>query len=124
MLGLPDLSRRQSSRQKGNRGEDLALRYLARKGYEILERNYRTRHGEIDLVMRGERVLVFVEVKLRRGTEFGDPLEAVVPRKQTRLRQMAEQYLTEREDDFVASFDEMRFDVIGILASGRRAPTS
>ncbi|MDP8972669.1 MAG: YraN family protein [Actinomycetota bacterium] len=83
---MPDLSRRQSSRQKGNRGEDLALRYLARKGYEILERNYRTRHGEIDLVMRGERVLVFVEVKLRRGTEFGDPLEAVVPRKQTRLR--------------------------------------
>ncbi len=62
------------------------MRYLARKGYEILERNYRTRHGEIDLVMRGERVLVFVEVKLRRGTEFGDPLEAVVPRKQTRLR--------------------------------------
>ena len=99
------------------------MRYLARKGYEILERNYRTRHGEIDHVMRSERVLVFVEVKLRRGTEFGDPLEAVVPRKQTRLRQMAEQYLAEREDDFVASFDEMRFDVTGILASGAGRPS-
>jgi putative endonuclease len=86
---LPDLSRRESSRQKGDRGEELALRYLAKKGYEALERNYRTRHGEIDLVVGDERTLVFVEVKLRRGTEFGDSLEAVTPRKQAQVRLMA-----------------------------------
>jgi putative endonuclease len=119
---LPDLSRRESSRQKGDRGENLALRYLAKKGYEALERNYRTRHGEIDLVVRGERALVFVEVKLRRGTEFGDPLEAVTLRKQAKVRLMAEQYLAERGDDFVAGFDEVRFDVVGILASGAGRP--
>jgi putative endonuclease len=89
---LSDLSRRQSSRQKGDRGEELALRYLAKKGYEALERSYRTRHGAIDLIVRGERALVFVEVKLRRGTGFGDPLEAVTPKKQAKVRIMAEQY--------------------------------
>jgi putative endonuclease len=119
---LPDLNRRQSSQQKGNRGEELALRYLAKKGYETLDRNYRTRHGEIDLIVRGECDLVFVEVKLRRGTEFGDPLEAVTPRKQAQVRLMAEQYLAERGDDFVAGFDEVRFDVVGILASGAGRP--
>jgi putative endonuclease len=83
---LPDLSRRESSRQKGNRGEELALRYLAKKGDETLERNYRTPHGEIDLVVRCEHALVFVEVKLGRGREFGDPREAIKPRKQAQVR--------------------------------------
>ena len=98
------------------------MRYLAKKGYETLGRNYRTRHGEIDLIVRGERTLVFVEVKLRRGTEFGDPLEAVTPKKQAQVRLMAERYLAERGDDFVAGFDEVRFDVVGILASGAGRP--
>jgi len=79
-------------------------------------------YGEIDLD-EDERALVFVEVELRRGTEFGDPLEAVVPGKQTRLRLMVEQYLAEREDDFVAGFDEMRFGVVGILATGAGRPS-
>ena len=55
----------------------MASRHLTEKGYDTLERNYRTRHGEIALIMRGEHALVFVEVKLRRGTEFDDPLEVV-----------------------------------------------
>ena len=98
------------------------MRYLAKKGYEALERNYRTRHGEIDLIVRGERALVFVEVKLRGGTEFGDPLEAVTPKKQAQVRLMAEQYLAVRGDEFIAGFDEVRFDVVGILASGAGRP--
>ena len=56
--------------------------------------------------------LVFVEVKLRRGTGFGDPLEAVTPHKQSTLRSLAEQYLSDRNPDF----DTVRFDVVGILA--------
>ena len=94
-------------------GEDLALRYLIKHGYRLVERNYRTRRGEIDLILRKEGTLVFVEVKLRRGTGFGDPLEAVTPRKQATLRYLAERYLAVREPDF----DTVRFDVVGILAS-------
>ena len=98
------------------------MSYLANKGYEALERNYRTRHGEIDLIARDEDALVFVEVKLRGGREFGDPLEAVTPEKQARIRFMAEQYLAEQGEDFVAGFDEVRFDVVGILVSGTGRP--
>lgn len=100
-------------RSAGAWGEDLALRYLIKHGYRLVERNYRTRRGEIDLILRKEGTLVFVEVKLRRGTGFGDPLEAVTPRKQATLRYLAERYLAVRDPDF----DTVRFDVVGILAS-------
>jgi len=76
-----------------------------------VERNYRTRYGELDLVVRRGTTLVFVEVKMRRGTGFGDPLEAVTPRKQARIRSTAERYLLDREPPF----DTVRFDVVGIL---------
>ncbi len=96
----------------GDRGEEIALRYLLRKGYSLVERNYRTRYGELDLILRQENTLVFVEVKLRRGKTFGDPLEAVTERKQATIRAIAEQYLAEKEPEF----EEARFDVVGILA--------
>ncbi|MBD0328260.1 MAG: YraN family protein [Pyrinomonadaceae bacterium] len=63
----------------------------------------------------GINALVFVEVKLRRGTGFGDPLEAVTPRKRARIRLVAEQYLASKGEEFAAGFDELRFDVVGIL---------
>ncbi len=109
------LNGQRSRREAGDRGETLALRYLEKKGYELVERNYRTRYGEIDLVVSAEGALIFVEVKLRRGTGFGDPLEAVTPKKQARIRLMAEQYLAEKGEDFVEGFEEVRFDVVGIL---------
>ena len=71
--------RRLKDRSPGAWGEDLALRYLIQHGYKLLERNYRTRRGEIDLIVRKDDTLVFVEVKLRRGSGYGDPLEAVTP---------------------------------------------
>jgi hypothetical protein len=58
-------------KSSGAWGEDLALHYLTTRGYELVERNYRTRYGEIDLILRNDDLLVFVEVKLRRGTRFG-----------------------------------------------------
>ena len=88
------------------------MRYLIQNGYTLVERNYRTRRGEIDLIVRNDDALVFVEVKLRRGTGFGDPLEAVTARKQDTLRSVAEHYLYARKPEF----DTLRFDVIGILA--------
>jgi len=110
----PQLRRggRLKNKSPGTWGEDLALRYLIQNGYELVERNYRTRRGEIDLIVRKEDALVFVEVKLRRGTGFGDPLEAVTPRKQYTLRSVAERYLYARKPHY----DILRFDVIGILA--------
>ena len=100
-----------SNRSSGAWGEELALRYLTRQGYTLVERNYRTRYGELDLVIRRGTTLVFVEVKLRRGTGFGDPLEAVTPHKQAKIRSLAEHYLLVREP----AFETVRFDVVGIL---------
>lgn len=104
-----------SRRETGVFGESLALRYLVGKGYEVLERNYRSRHGEIDLILRRDGILVFVEVKARRGTGFGDPLEAVTFNKQARVRRMAEAYLAEMGAEFADGFEEIRFDAVGIL---------
>jgi putative endonuclease len=101
-------------RADGERGENVALRYLERLGYSLVERNFQTRHGEIDLVLRDGDALVFCEVKLRRSTSFGEPVEAVTPQKQRKLRLVAEEYLAEREPDF----EEVRFDVVGILQKG------
>jgi putative endonuclease len=106
-----------NNRLSGTWGEELALRYLRRRGYTLVERNYRTRYGEVDLIVRHHDTLVFVEVKTRRGVGFGDPLEAVTPRKPATIRALAERYLSEREPDL----DEVRFDVVGILA-GDGAP--
>ncbi|HEX5848251.1 MAG TPA: YraN family protein, partial [Rubrobacter sp.] len=99
--------RRLTNRSAGARGEDLALRYLIGRGYELVERNYRNRRGEIDLIVRKRDTIVFVEVKLRRSTGFGDPLEAVTPRKQATIRSLAEQYLADYQPDY----DTLRFDV-------------
>ncbi len=106
-----------SSRETGVFGEALALRYLEGKGYEVVERNHRTRHGEIDLILREGATLVFVEVKARRGRGFGDPLEAVTASKQVRVRRMAEAYLSEKGADFTDAFEEIRFDAVGIVVS-------
>jgi putative endonuclease len=111
----PELRRGGSLTRKssGAWGEDLALRYLTRQGYTLVERNFRKRRGEIDLIVRNGQTLVFVEVKLRRSTGFGDPLEAVTARKQATIRSLAEQYLADNQLDF----DTLRFDVVGILAT-------
>ncbi|HET9928655.1 MAG TPA: YraN family protein, partial [Rubrobacter sp.] len=69
------------------------MRYLIQHGYALVERNYRTRRGEIDLIVRKDDILVFVEVKLRRQIKYGDPLEAVTHRKQNTIRSVAEHYL-------------------------------
>ncbi len=105
-----------SRKRAGDRGEELALRYLQRRGYSLVARNYRRRGGEIDLILRQDETLVFVEVKLRRGIGFGDPVESVTPRKQARIRAVAEQYLAEEEPEF----SEARFDVVGILSDDNR----
>ena len=80
----------------GAHGEAVASAALARRGYRIVERNYRSRWGELDVVAYDGDTLVFVEVKARRGAQFGDPAFAVDRRKQRRLVRLAQQYLSRR----------------------------
>lgn len=95
----------------GRAGEEAACRELRRRGYEILERRYRTRYGEIDIVARHGPALVFVEVKARVGRRFGTALEAVTLQKQQRVVAMAADYLARRH----IPPSPCRFDVVGVI---------
>lgn len=92
-------------------GEALAAEYLKKKHYTILAHSYHSRFGEIDLIARKGRFLVFVEVKLRRNAEFAAAREFVDARKQNRIRTTASVYLSENPTDL-----QPRFDVIEIYA--------
>ena len=100
----------------GKHGEDLACVELERLGYAILERRYRTKFGEIDIVASHEGVTVFVEVKTREGEEFGSAVEALTTWKQRRLTQMAVDYLARHR----LHDRPCRFDVVAIDMNGGR----
>ena len=112
-------------RRLGSLGERLAAEHLEARGFRILDRNFRTRRGELDLVAHDGRRLVFCEVKTRgfagEPGPFG-PLVAVGPDKRKRVRAMAREWLRERSAT-VAPAEELRFDAIGIRLdrSGRLA---
>lgn len=102
----------------GRLGEDLALRHLERLGYTLVTRNHRTRFGELDLIVTGPDVLVFVEVKARRANAAGrSPWEALHERKRRQVRAMAAAYLCEVEDRPRAL--DLRFDAIGVVLDTR-----
>jgi putative endonuclease len=108
------------SRQRlGHRGEQLAAEHLMRRGFEIVERNYRTRWGELDIVAFDGRTLAFCEVKTRRTADGARPFEALHARKQAQVRHMALRWLSERGGRRFAPL--LRFDAIGVTvdASGR-----
>jgi putative endonuclease len=94
----------------GKRGEDLACGELVRRGYEVLDRRYRTRYGEIDIIARHQGVLVFVEVKARTTGRYGTGLEAVTAWKRRRLAAMASDYLARRHLENWPC----RFDVVAV----------
>jgi putative endonuclease len=97
----------------GQQGERLAADHLGRLGFEIVERNYRTRWGELDIVAFDGRVLAFCEVKTRRvGTGTGTALDAVGTGKRARVRKMAGSWLIERRQRPFA--ETVRFDAIGV----------
>lgn len=105
-----------NKRQAGNLGEDLAVSYLTRRGYRILERNYRCRQGEVDIVAQDGNCLVFVEVKYRNGNAWGDPAEAVNGAKQKKIYQASRYYLYQHrytEDQLC------RFDVVAVYGDGK-----
>jgi putative endonuclease len=96
----------------GKHGEELAARYLEQRGYTIVARNHRTPLGELDLIARDGKHLLFVEVKTRRTTAFGTPAEAVNPRKQRQIVRAAQWYLAVVRHPTL----QPRFDVIAVIA--------
>jgi putative endonuclease len=95
----------------GKRGEDAACEELRRRGYIILDRRFRTRCGELDIVAKDGNVIVFVEVKARTDGNFGEPSESVTWQKRRRLAQMAASYLSRKQLGDVPC----RFDVVAVM---------
>jgi len=96
----------------GRAGEDRAAQYLTHLGYTVLARNWRCRAGEIDLVVADARDVVVVEVKTRRGVDFGHPFEAIDARKRVRLWRLAVAWAAEHRD--VVQGRRLRIDAIGL----------
>jgi len=109
-----------SNKELGEKGEAIAGELLTGKGYEILERNYRYGHGEIDIVAKdpSDGYTVFIEVKARQNLEYGEPEYAITKNKQKQIKKIAELYLFDKE------IIEMkcRFDVITVLLQGKVKP--
>lgn len=103
--------------QLGSRGEQFALEHLARRGCRLVARNHRTRFGEIDLIVRDGRTLVFVEVKTRRARRAGAVWDALDERKRAQVRRMARSYLHDAAGRPRAL--EIRFDAIGVVLDAR-----
>jgi putative endonuclease len=102
-------------RRTGQIAEHLVAARLAAAGWEIVERNARTRYGELDIVARDGRALVFIEVKAaREGTQFGPerPILSIDHRKQRRVRRLATAWMQERRD--LGPYNEIRFDAVGV----------
>lgn len=99
----------------GITGEQIATNYLVQQGYAILERNYRYKKAEIDIIAQKEKILLFVEVKTRRAQNFGYPEESVTPKKEALFLLAAEEYIFR-----INWLNDIRFDIISItLASSQ-----
>jgi putative endonuclease len=110
----------QSSKEIGDKGEEIAAELLVEKGYEIVERNYRFGKGEIDIIAKtpDKKYLVFVEVKSRKNLEFGEPEYAVTKNKMGQLRRIASAYIYENVPEDI----DFRMDVVAILFRQNKKP--
>ena len=104
--------------RRGRRGEDLAAQWYVRRGFRVVDRNWRSRRGELDLVLEANGLLVFCEVKTRSSDRFGTPAEAVTRDKQRRVRRLAGEWMTVHR----TRARRVRFDVASVLL-GRDGPT-
>ena len=100
----------------GQRGEDLAASYLQKQGYKIIQRNYKTMIGEIDIIARDRDDLVFIEVKTRESLEYGHPFESVNKNKRRKIANVAMLYLKRLKD-----IPPCRFDVVSVYYEQGRA---
>jgi putative endonuclease len=109
VLGGPEMMT--GKKELGKKGEDLALRFLKKRGYRIIEQNYVCKMGEMDLIAKEKDTLVFIEVKTRTSMDFGPPQLAVTSWKQRQLSKVALYFLKEKKIEDVKA----RFDVVAVL---------
>jgi len=100
---------------KGKEGEEEVARFLRENGYDLLERNFRFSHKEVDIIARKEDIIVFVEVKLRDSERYGSGLEAVTEKKKRNIISVARYFMNKRKLDL-----NVRFDVASVEYSGIR----
>ena len=98
----------------GQIGEDFAADYLRSLGWEVLDRNWRTRYGELDLIAADGDTLVIVEVKTRMSRTYDDPAAAVTPRKLQRMRLLARQWLQQQAGEGSRWWEVIRFDIVSL----------
>ncbi|PTM07540.1 MAG: YraN family protein [Bacteroidetes bacterium] len=98
----------------GKKGEQLAVDYLLKNNYDIIERNYRFDKAEVDIIAKKKETLAIIEVKTRSTSEFGDPQDFVKPKQIQRLVKAVDEYVTENDLDV-----EIRFDIIAIVKTGK-----
>ena len=96
----------------GRVGEEEAVKFIRKQGYRILQTNFKTKTGEIDIIAEDKKVVAFIEVKTRTTGEYGSPLEAVNHHKQKKIVQVANQFLVQ----YRVENRECRFDIVAILA--------
>lgn len=100
--------------QLGIQGEQLAVDFLLKQGYDIVERNYRFDKAEVDIIAKKESVLAIIEVKTRSTSDFGDPQDFVKPKQIQRLVKAVDEYVNEHGLEL-----EVRFDIIAIITNGK-----
>jgi putative endonuclease len=98
-----------TNQEKGNQGEELAAAWLVKKGYALLERNWRFRHWEVDIIASKDKFLHFIEVKTRHSLRFGRPEESITRDKMNNLRNAAEEYQYQHPE-----WKYIQFDVVAI----------
>lgn len=103
-----------STRFIGNEGEEKACEFLVQNGYRIIERNYKCKYGEIDIIAVDDNTLCFIEVKMRNNTAYGPPYHSVTPRKQKQISYVALNYLSKIDK----KYSGVRFDVVSINMEG------
>ena len=97
----------------GKKGEQIAVNFLVKKGYDIVERNYRFDKAEVDIIAQRDNVLAIIEVKTRSTTDFGNPQDFVKPKQIQRLVKAVNEYVIENDLDV-----EVRFDIVAIVKNG------
>ncbi len=115
--GKPESGGRDNRRALGAAGEAVAAQWYLDNGYEILDRNWRRREGELDLVVGHGKTVVFCEVKARTSDRFGSGVESVLEAKQRRIRRLAARWLSELTPASGRARVDVRFDVVSITGS-------
>lgn len=99
-------------RESGRQAEEIAVAYLANKGFEVETRNFRSRFGEIDIICRQDSLLIFVEVRSKTSNRFGEPEETMTEKKKAKIRKTAWEYLRSGK---TGRHQGIRFDFIGVV---------